>query len=194
LVVPVLILLVFGIIEFSFVMRDRIAVTSAVRSGARTASAEARAVGYADLITNTPATVTGLVPDAVKAVARNATGIPKTSIQELWVYQSDSNGLPPSGNFTSCSGNCVRYTWDPLRTYVDPTTGQTVVGGFTLASGAWAYTSINACPGDANAQSVGVYLRVRHSFITGLFGTTVNLSDNGVMKFEPIPTDPGPCK
>ena len=58
-----LITLFLGIIEFSLILRDKVAVTSAVRAGGRIASAEPRLAGYADPATNTPATITGLVPD-----------------------------------------------------------------------------------------------------------------------------------
>jgi hypothetical protein len=195
--------LVFGIIEFSLVMRDKIAVTSAARAGGRLASAEPRAPGYADPITNTGTAVTGLVPDAVKAVAASLTGIPKASIKAIWVYQANANGLPANGNALpsggnggSCSTNCVSYRYDPLRTWVD-STGATITGGFTLTGGSWPASAINACPADPNAQSVGIYVQVTHTFITGSFVTgapTLDLSDTATFKFEPIPTSPGPCK
>ncbi len=190
-----LITLFLGIIEFSLILRDKVAVTSAVRAGGRIASAEPRAAGYADPATNTPASITGLVPDAVKAVATGLTGIPRGSISEVWVFQADAGGLPPSGTFASCSGNCVRYTYDPNRVWTDPSTNKQVTGGFTLSSGSWAATSINACAG--TQQSVGVYVRVDHKYLFGLFSggnASIGITDNSAFRFEPIPTDPGPCK
>lgn len=199
-----LLTLVFGIIEFSLVMRDKIAVTSAARDGGRTASAEPRAAGYNDPITNTPASITGLVPDAVKSVAASLTGIPKASIKGIWVYQAGANGQPVNGNALpsganpgTCSTNCVSYFYSPTRVWIDPSTGQKVTGGFSLIGGSWSPTSINACPGDPQGQYVGIYVAVEHSFITGSFltgGSTLNLSDTATFKFEPIPTQPGPCK
>lgn len=197
--------LVFGIIEFSLVMRDKIAVTSAARDGGRTASAEPRAAGYNDPITGTGANITGLVPDAVKSVAASLTGIPKASIKGIWVYQAGANGQPVGGNSLptsanpngACNVNCVRYFYDPTRTWIDPSTGNKVVGGFSLIGGTWAASSINACPGDPNGQYVGIYVQVLHNFITGSFltgGATLNLSDTATFKFEPIPLVPGPCK
>lgn len=197
--------LVFGIIEFSLVMRDKIAVTSAARDGGRTASAEPRAAGYNDPITGTPDNITGLVPDAVKSVAASLTGIPKASIKGIWVYQAGANGLPANGNVLpssaspngKCSTNCVSYFYDPTRQWTDPSTNTLVTGGFSLIGGSWSPTSINACPGDPNGQYVGIYVAVEHSFITGKFLTgagTLNLSDTATFKFEPIPTQPGPCK
>ena len=188
-----LITLFLGIIEFSLILRDKVAVTSAVRAGGRIASAEPRLAGYADPATNTPSTITGLVPDAVKAVSTGATGIPKSSIAEVWVFQANADGFPLSGNFATCGINCVRYTYDANRTWTDPSTGQQVVGGFSLISGSWAASSINACAG--SQQSVGIYLKVNHAYLFGRFGSgTIGINDSATFRFEPIPTNPGPCK
>jgi hypothetical protein len=188
-----LITLFLGIIEFSLILRDKVAVTSAVRAGGRIASAEPRLAGYADPATNTPATITGLVPDAVKAVSTGATGVPKGSIAEVWVFQANADGYPLSGNFTTCGTNCVRYTYNKSRIWTDPSTGQQVTGGFTLVSGSWAASSINACAGQQ--QSVGIYLKVNHAYLFGLFGSgTIGINDSATFRFEPIPTNPGPCK
>ena len=188
-----LITLFLGIIEFSLILRDKVAVTSAVRAGGRIGSAEPRLAGYADAATNTPATITGLVPDAVKAVSTGATGVPKGSIAEVWVFQANANGYPLSGSFNSCGTNCVRYTYNPNRTWTDPSTGQQVVGGFSLVSGSWAASSIDACAGEQ--QSVGIYLKVNHAYLFGRFGSgTIGINDSATFRFEPIPSNPGPCK
>jgi Flp pilus assembly pilin Flp len=191
LIFVVLMTLVFGIIEFSLILRDKVAVTSAVRAGGRTASAEPRLTGYADPATGTPSSITGLVPDAVKAVATSATGIPRQYISELWVYQAGSHGLPLSGSFANCGTNCVRYRWDPTRVWTD-TDGSRYTGGFTLVSGSWAATSIDACAGQQD--TVGVYLKVDHPYMFGLFGSgSIGINDSSAFRFEPIPSDPGPC-
>ena len=188
-----LITLFLGIIEFSLILRDKVAVTSAVRAGGRIASAELRLAGYADPATKTPATVTGLVPDAVKAVSTGATGIPKGSISEVWVFQANADGYPLSGSFGSCGTNCVRYTYDKTRVWTDPSTGQQVTGGFSLIGGSWAASSINACAGQQ--QSVGIYLKVDHAYLFGRFGSgTIGINDSATFRFEPIPTNPGPCR
>ena len=193
LVAVLLLTLVFGIIEFSLILRDKVAVTSAVRAGGRVASAEPRAAGYNDPATGTPASITGLVPDAVKAVSTSATGIPKASISELWVFQAGSDGLPLSGTFSDCGQKCVRYRYDPTRKWLDPSTNTTVTGGFTLISGSWPASSINACAG--SQDSVGIYLQVDHAWMFGMFGSgSLPINDNAAFRFEPIPTDPGPCK
>jgi hypothetical protein len=151
------------------------------------------AMGADDPATNTFKTdnVAQLVPDAVKAVATAATGIPKTSINEVWVYEAKADGMPLSGSLSTCGANCVRYRWNPTRSWKDGAT--TVIGGFERISGSWKASDINACVG--TQQSVGVLLKVNHAYLFGLFGSgSINISDNSTFRFEPIPSIPGPCK
>jgi Flp pilus assembly pilin Flp len=183
LVASLLIILVFGIIEFSLVMRDVVSLGSASRTAARIASAEAGAgpcsTGCAS---GTPASVPKLAQDAADAIQRAGLAMPKDSIDELWVFRvaPGANGLPP----TSCtSGNsCVRFRW------VDSN------DRFTYQAGGWNSTSIAACVGtDSNglprADAVGVFIKSTHKFLLPLFGTTLALQDRTVMQFEPLPTD-----
>lgn len=173
-ILPLLIFLLFGIIEISLLLRDNIAVTSLVRAGARTASAEPRSAT--------------MVPDTVTAMEKAGSALPQDNYDELWIYRADSNGLPignsPSDKFSVCGTDCVRYAWNDNR------------DTFGKVSGSWDPLSINACPGDANAMSVGVYLKADHKFLTGLFGSTMTVSDYAVLKFEPVATYSSslPCK
>jgi hypothetical protein len=194
-----LITLFLGIIEFSLILRDKVAVTSAVRAGGRIASAEPRLAPYGSATyqarsTGTPTNVTGMVVDAVFAVATNATGIPKTSISEVWVYRANANGFPQSGSFASCTTDCIRYKYNASFQWQDPNNGNaTVFGGFQWQSGSWDYTTINACAGEQ--QSVGVYLKVDHPYLFGRFGSgSIAINDASTFRFEPVPSNPGPCK
>jgi Flp pilus assembly protein TadG len=173
-ILPLLIFLLFGIIEISLLLRDNIATTSLVRAGARTASALPRS--------------SALITDTVASMEKAGSALPKDSYDELWVYRADSNGVPignsTSNKFGVCGTDCVRYAWNDTR------------DTFGKVSGSWDPLSINACPGDPNAQSVGVYLKATHSFLTGLFGSSMTVSDYAVLKFEPVATysSTQPCK
>lgn len=194
--VPVITLLL-GIIEFSFIFRDDLAVASVVRVGARIASANANAgPGSA---TCTPAPCTPPSTPAFAALAANAiqqagTAMPKDAVDYIMVYQANSKGFPapastPTGSIptnaavvgpsptstTPCSGfaNCVAYRW------VDAT------DAFTYASGTWSSASVDACP--TSGYNVGVWMHATHRNVTGFFGSTKGLSDKTVMKFEPLP-------
>jgi Flp pilus assembly pilin Flp len=181
LVASLLIILVFGIIEFSLVMRDVVSLGSATRTAARIASAEAGAGPCSSgCAPGTPSSVPKLAQDASDAIQRAGLAMPKDSIDELWIYKVSpgGNGLPPN----SCTTNCVRFRW------VDAN------DRFTYQSGSWISTSIGACVGTDSsglpkADAVGVLIKSTHKFLLPLFGTSLALQDRTVMQFEPLPTD-----
>jgi hypothetical protein len=169
LIFPVLVLLIFGTIEFTLLLRDYVTVNSAVRSGARVASAEPRVATFAQ--------------DTADAIERSATAMPKNQIDFIYIYLANNKGFPGANgvtDFGACPGTrCVKYVWnDSLGRFNDD------------ASGTWPASSINACPGEA--QSVGVYMQATHNAVVGLFGNSWKVSDRAVMQFEPM--RPGSCK
>ena len=181
LVTPLILLIVFGIIEFTLLLKDDVAVSSAVRAGARTASAEPRNASFLD---DTAAQMDRAVATLNKA------GLSPTVGGELWIYQANAAGYPGSAtkiNAGGCGSKCVRYTWDAGA------------GKFVTTAaerGKWVASTINACPKDpaknpSGPDSIGVYLAYRHAFLTGVFGGGLTLSDHSVLNFEPVA---GICK
>lgn len=177
--------LLIGIIEMTLLLRDHVSVSSAVRTGARIASAEAGAgPGTCPTGANpppcSPASVPKLAQDAADAIQKAGTAMPQDNIDEIWVYKSNSNGYPGSANSlsgSSCTAanSCVIYRWN------------TSTNRFQYASGGWVSTSIAACVGASD--SVGVVMKATHRYLFGLFGTSQSMSDRAVMQFEPLPTD-----
>ena len=168
-VTPVFLLLVVGIIEFGLVFKDQLAVTSAVRAGARIASAEPRISTFAT--------------DAAAQVGREGSALNMKDVNSLWVYQADASGHPmgAGGTFASCSTNCVQFAWSSAQ------------GQFVQTGGAWASSSQNAC--QSTQDSVGVYLSFNHGSVTDVFFSTMKLSSYTVMRLEPIPTmQAGGCR
>ncbi len=166
-ITPVFLLLVIGIIEFGLAFKDQLAITSAVRAGARIASAEPRTTTFAT--------------DAAAQVAREGAALDMNDVQALWVYQADASGHPvgAGGTFNSCSTNCDVFSWSG--------------SSFVQTGGAWNVTSQNACQG--TQDSVGVYLSFRHPSVTQAFFSYLGLSSYTVMRFEPIPAlQTGGCK
>jgi len=166
-----LIPLVFGVIEISLLLRDHVAITSLVRNGARIASSEPRK-------DTMPA-------DVVNAINSSGSAIPKDSIDEMWIYKAGTNGFPVgTSDFSTCTpGVCVKYFWNDARDKFGPASN--TIG--------WPANSQNACIGDANSMSVGVYIKATHTYITGAtaligLGRTATVSDHAVMHFEPLPT------
>ncbi|MEX1006705.1 MAG: TadE/TadG family type IV pilus assembly protein [Acidimicrobiia bacterium] len=165
--IPIIVLITFGLIEFSSVYQSSSVGAGAARSAARTASAEARLSTYA-----TDASVAAAT--ALKTIA------PDEPI-EMWVYKANDNGYPgANGNtsFSSCTTSCIQYSWVPGTKSFDTANP----GG----SG-WPASSQNACE-TANWDSVGVYVKLSHKYITKLFGATITLTDHAVFRLEPAPT------
>ena len=179
LVLPLLLLLVFGIIDFSLAMKDKASVASSVRVGARIASTGADAgpgicpdppdPHFPCSPTRTPL----LAQAAADAIATAGTAMPKDSIEEIWVYRyKDSFGSAPP---VACVTDCVIYRWNAGA------------DRFQYKAGTWVSSTIDACLNDPSAMSVGVYMRAAHDFVSPFFGASVHLTDFAVMKFEPLP-------
>jgi hypothetical protein len=161
LVTPLMLAIVLGILEFGMVFKDSLTMSSAVRAGARLASAEPRVSTFAT--------------DAAAQVANEATALNMGNVSELWVYDAEPDGTPvgDTGNFDDCT-KCVKFTWDGSQ-FVEETTS-------------WVATDHNACQGDSDRDMVGVYLEVEHPSISNLFFNTLVLSEHTVMSLEPIPS------
>ena len=183
LVTPLLMILLFGVIELSLLMRDTVAVNSSVRSGARIASVSAAAgPGTCEASANpppcTPAQAPALAQAAADAIQRAGSAMPKDSIEWVMIYEAGGNGYPLGQSTLTCGSNCVTYVWDDA------------LNKFRYSSGAWDSTGqVNACVNDPGRDSVGVAMRARHSWVTGLFGSGMDVTERSVMQFEPLPND-----
>jgi len=160
LITPLIMLLLFGIIEFGFVFKNHLAVSSSTRAGARIASAMPRADDFAIR--------------AAESVVREGAALERQNIVKVWVYRANaSTGLPDSGNFSSCTA-CVRFA-------VDPSTGTP-----TATYDGWQAASQNACVNDPAHDYVGVYVEYSNPGVTGLIFNSLTLSDRSVMSLEPL--------
>jgi hypothetical protein len=156
-ILPVLLLIVLGIVEYSLAFKNSLSITSATRSGARTASAQPR---DADFSLHT-----------AEAVRTALAAIDRSSPQVLWIYEANASGMPDSGNFSTCS-QCNRYSWNGTD-WTNDYTG-------------WTASEQDACSG--TADTIGIYVRAQHRFLTGLFGQARTLEDHTVMRLEPLPS------
>ena len=191
LVTPLLMILLLGIIEMALLMKDDVSLTSAVRNGGRIASANAGAGpggAAADdgscLSPCSPANAPMFAQMAANAIQQAGTALPKDSIQELWIYKANSRGYPcalssgcetNTSTLMTCGANCVKYKWMSTK------------DEFRYFSGTWLSKSVNACANN-NPDSVGVYMKARHGFLTGFFTNSVTVEDHAVFTFEPLPT------
>ena len=164
-VMPLLITLVMGIIEFGMVFSDMQTVGASSRAGARSAVAYSRQLGYD----------TQAVDAVASALTARTTGTPL----ELWIYKVASTGTAktngaPEGypNFENCTTYCQKYTWNGTSWVKDPST-------------TWLFSSMNACT--LPLDELGVRVKVRHTMVTGMFGSSITLTDKSIMRLEPQP-------
>lgn len=177
-----LILLMFMIVESAFLMKDYVSVSSAVRTGARTASASAGAgPGTCQASANPPPCTPGNAPafaqGAADAIQRTASALDSNDIEWVLIYKPGANGYPQGQSSLICGSNCVKYVWD------------SGLSKFRYSSGSWASASINACLNDPLRDSVGVGMQVRHGMVSGFFGATKTIHETTVMQFEPLESD-----
>ena len=188
-ITPVLLLLVFGMVDLSLLIKDNVSVVSAVRAGARVASTEATLTGT----TTSQGYVPGFAADTVATMNRATTNL---SREESVTEDPDSGttavdgtqlflsvvpaGATPPDITNSCSGiaNCLHYNWEN--------------GEFVLVSASWTRGSVNACPISTSTNpdgpdAVRVTLRTPHDFFTPVMSGHWQLGDSAIMNFEPQP-------
>lgn len=170
-IMPVILLIVFGILEFGLAFKNSLTVTSSTRSGARVAAAMPRTTNYQQ---NTAAAVRGSMLNALTS----------GEVEYLSIYKADPvTGEPSDGSdFETCT-ECYRYSWDP--------TASAGVGNWAYEGGTWPPLSQSACGDDGHTDYVGVYVRSRHTYLTGFFGNGLDLTAHTVMRLEPVSTSGG---
>jgi hypothetical protein len=161
---PLIILLVFGVVEFSSAFHDSSITADAARAGGRIASAQARNPSYAT--------------NAAEAVAAALKTLPADAPQELWIYRANSAGYPGTGSdFSACATKCIKYTWNSTTrdwNYASP------------SGSGWDALLHQVC--SEPFDEIGIYVDIRHDFVTQLFGASVDLDDHSVFRFEPTPS------
>lgn len=159
-VLPILVIFVFGIIEWGMVFNNVSVAGSATRSGARlTSHAYAPAPNKATHVS-----------DIGDALERDLQSLNNAEPIEAWVYRANTTTAP-----TTCTSStrCWRMTWN------------TTTDAFNTPTGGWSDPV--AC--GSNLDDVAVMVRVRHDFYTRVFGTSRTVSQRTVMRIEPISSD-----
>jgi len=169
LVTPVVMALLFGIVELGFVFKDYLAVAGAVRSGVRIASASPRTSTFAQVAAN--------------RVARTGGAMNFQDVQQMWVYKVATTTDKPIGfsDFSNCT-TCVKFRWD--------------VGtqAFVQTSDTWSASTQNACSSSSVGgppDRIGVYIKLQHHAFTGLLFNTLNISEASILTLEPMPVSGG---
>lgn len=168
---PVLLLLLFGILEFSLAFRSYLTVSNGTRDASRTA------------------TVMGDAADAdlqiLEAVEASMAAVPDSSIERIVIWRATGPdddvpaGCAAGSSSTGGSRPCNVYTpADFDRPASDFGCGADAPDRF------W-------CPSDRESalsgppDYVGIWIRVDHGFVTGLFGSTTTITDRTILRIEP---------
>lgn len=173
-VMTLLLTMGLGIYEFGFAWRSAASVTSGSRSAARTVSS---------LATDDSADYQAL--SSIRSDLQ-ASGL-LSKLQLVVIYKSTTaDGDVPAACMTNTSTGalCDIYTGDQVRTMLESdfsTTTGCLSSGMTVA---------NYCPNVRNpimasADYVGVWVKVRHDYQTGLFGAGIDITKYAVMRVEP---------
>lgn len=164
-VIPILMMITLGIVEYGGAYRENAAVAGASRAGARVASSLPKTdFGCTAPCSDSAVTVAAAVSSALQSLGSNAP-------QQLWIYKVGAAGNTPP--FTSCT-YCVGYNW---------ISSSKSFGGTPLGTG-WTAAKQNACASGPPDQ-IGVYIKVKHTAVTKMFGGDRNLTGTTIMRLEP---------
>lgn len=183
LVTPVFIFLVFGILEFGGSFRDYLTLNNGTQTGARRASIAANA-NDADW-------------QILTTINREMAAMPQSQIQRIVVFHANGpTSAVPSACLSGSSGSPGSGTplWtNACNVYVTPTWNTWVATDFGCgtvipspdrfwcpASRKYAATGTNGPP-----DYVGIYIQIKHKFITGLFGPDQTMNKSSIIQIEP---------
>jgi hypothetical protein len=205
--------IVFGIVEFGLQFKDSLTVTNAVRAAARAGSAATRSQSYNVVVVNAMTTSqaavgSGAPTDLWIYKADIQSGMPIDSSgnaepdfshgcsfceQYTWsgsqwtcVSGCDTTGSAPypakswPGVDSEAPAGSPNYT---QYSCLSPPAGYANVPGTHTGLATDPYGANNAWAGP---DVLGVYLRIVHHNITGLFGSTKVITDHAVARLEPV--------
>ena len=208
----ILFTIVFGIVEFGLQFKDSLTVTNAVRAGARAGSAATRTQSYNVVVVNAVTTA----QSAVGAGAPTDLWVYKADLKTGMPIDSSGNAEPDfshgcsfceqytwSGSQWTCTSGCdtsagtpyPAQSWPGVDSEAGATPDNTQYSCLSAPAGypniGGTHTGLSNDPyGTGNAwagpDEIGVYLRIVHKNITGLFGSTKVLTDHAVARLEPV--------
>jgi hypothetical protein len=186
LVSPIFVLVVFGIIEFGLAYRDVLTVGDAVSDAARFGAIQGPDV-----------TADGETADysVVNAVRDGLAGLDPDHIERIIIFEagpaSDGSALSqvPDACLTGPSSTAAKCNTYPVNdSYVAIQIGDVDYFKCILTSDpacGWPPTDRKDGPLTADVEFLGVYVRYRHEYITGFFGSEFTVERASIMRLEP---------
>jgi Flp pilus assembly protein TadG len=183
LVTPVLMVFLFGIIEFGFGFYGRLTVRHMSLSGARTASSQGADV-YSDYT-------------MLQAIKKNAADMKQSNITTIVIYRASgpSDRVPAAcktGSVvnTAATRGCNRYVGSDLSRPQTDFGCDDAGGNRTLIDRFWCptdrKTAIKSTNGNGPPDYVGVYVEGKQNSLTRMFGKTqYTFTSDTVIRIEP---------
>lgn len=168
---PVLLVFLLGIMEFGLVYATGATANGSTRTGARLAATSYAPAGTTTSAQRAAADQIATATAADLKALNNAVPLGMTIYKVVGADGSPAGGFPGSNMTGGCTTNCFRYTWN----------GTTMV----YQSGSWA--TPDAC--GTTVDSIGVFVQVRHDYLTDIMGSSRTVSGHTIMRLEPLPTD-----
>jgi Flp pilus assembly protein TadG len=163
-VFPVIFFILMAIFEYGFLFAAQSTTQSSTREGARFASANFAVAADKSLASDQ---VMAEVTKDLGALTSYDTPI------QLLIYKSDVDGKPVGGTVTSCTASCFHYTWNGTKFVNDTPVAQ-------------QWTNPQGCI-SSTLDNLGIYVEVRHNYVTGAFGSSQLLKERTVSRLEPLP-------
>jgi hypothetical protein len=177
-VLPFLVTMMVGILEFGMAWGDSIAISTALRQSARTSASQGSS-GYSDYY-------------ALQALNAGLSGIPSAAIRRIVVYNATTYSAPdptclsmpiPGGQ----TGTRACNVYD--------------ASALILSSSAFSSVATGSCPPDAvdrwycpvtrsviqasGVDALGLYVEIRHDFASRIFGSGLTIKDKFIVRLEP---------
>ncbi len=171
-VTPVFLALIFGVFEYGFVFRNYLTVANATRDAARTATTFG-SNDYTDF-------------EILQRIADNGVAMPSEDIERIviWHATGPDDTVPSSCLSSAQSGLCNVYEPADLTLAEDQfgcRTDRDLDRYWCPSDREDSAAAANGGPPDF----VGVQIVYNYSYMTGLFGDQITISEGTVMRIEP---------
>lgn len=173
-ITPVFLVLVLGVIEGGLVFYERLSVANMSLAGARTASAQG----------------TDLLADhqVLRTIGSGASG-PNSQIRSIVVYRASSttDRVPVSCKTASVLNSCNRYVAADLAKDTTQFGCLGPPGPVTKIDSYWCPNVRKTAIGGSGGPPdyIGVYVEAVHEDLTGIFGRTITLDTDTIIRMEP---------
>ena len=178
-VLPVVLTLLLGVMEFGFIWKDDLAIANGVHTAVRIGAADGSAQ-YADY-------------DILQQIKSGTSALPSNAVQGVIVWEANTLTTVPAACTALIGGASTGIANAGTSVYCNYYSG-TDVAGLTQAS----FTNSCAtgpdhwwCPSSRlhhladPPDLVGVYIKIKHNYVTGILGSWRYLSDQAIMRIEP---------